>query len=101
VLDHTHALGTNSEDKLPNQHFLAWLKDNTALFVSQFLALLSFIYVPTSTVYYAYHATHLEQGPSLSDLNPYVLVIIDVAHIAVITLFVARRVSTSLRHSQT
>lgn len=94
MLDHLHAPDANSQGQLPNQHFFAWLKNRTALFVSQFLALLGFIYVPTSTFYYAAHLGH---GDYLQKLNPYVLIIVDVAHIAVLTLFVA--VLLGIRHN--
>lgn len=83
MLNHFHAPGAVLEDVLPNQHFSTWLKDRTALFFSQFLALLGFIYVPISTFYYLKHLD------SLKKLNPYVLLIVDGAHLAVLLLFVA------------
>jgi hypothetical protein len=94
MLNHPHAPSANVEDALPNQHFFTWLKSRTALFVSQFLALLGFVYVPTSTLYYA---KHLGESNPLEKLNPYVQIIVDVAHIAVLTLFVA--VLLGIRHN--
>lgn len=92
--DHQHAPSPNPEDKLPNQRFFAWLKSRTALFFSQLLAVLGFIYVPTSTIYYT---AHLAGSEALRNFNPYLLVIVDVAHIAVLMLFVA--VLMKIRHN--
>lgn len=91
--DHLHAYVPDPEDKHPNQPFFAWLKSRTALFVSQLLALLGFIYVPASTLYYV---ANLEHNQFLMGWNPYVQIIVDVAHLAVLTLFVV--VMLGIRH---
>ncbi len=98
MLDHSHALGTNPEDNSPNPHFFDWLKKRIGLFLSQVLALLGFIYVPASTIYYVAHLhEHTTNGTPLEEFNPYVLVVVDGAHIAVLTLFIV--VLLGIRHN--
>lgn len=91
--DHLHAHTPAPEDNHPNQSFSVWLKSRTTLFVSQFLALLGFIYVPASTLYYV---ANLEHNQFLMGWNPYVQIIVDVAHLAVLTLFIV--VMLGIRH---
>jgi hypothetical protein len=89
MFEHSHAVGANSEDSSPNLHFFDWLKKNIGLFLSQVLALLGFIYVPASTIYYVAHL-HEQAHPAtpLEEFNPYILVAVDGAHIAVLALFI-------------
>jgi hypothetical protein len=84
--DHFHAPAPNpDDDKLPNQPFFSWLKNRTTLFVSQFFALLGFIYVPASTIYYVGNIGG--HGQYLSHLNPYILIIVDAAHVIILAFF--------------
>jgi hypothetical protein len=68
---------------LPNQHFSSWLRSQTTLFISQIVALLTFVLFVAEEVYYISHVG--EQGELLQTLT--VRLIVDIAHIVFMTIF--------------
>jgi hypothetical protein len=82
---HLHAHTSIPEDKLPNESFFSWLSSHFALFVSQLLGLVGFVYGTTSTLYYLGNLGH---NQLLMGWNPYIQIIVDGAHIVVLGFFI-------------
>src|ERR1700754_4384294 len=73
-----------TQPPLPNQQFSSWLRGQTALFVSQIVAILGFVLFLGEEVYYVSHLK--EQRELLEPLT--ILVLVDYAHVIFITLFI-------------
>lgn len=84
-MSHSPALEViQNQPPLPNQHFSSWLRGQTALFVSQIVAVLGFVLFLGEEVYYVSHLK--EQRELLEPLT--ILVLVDYAHVIFITLFI-------------
>lgn len=80
----THAaVNASPEPPLPNQHFSSWLRSQTTLFISQIVAVLTFVLFVGEEIYYLSHAG--EKGELLKTLT--VRLIVDIAHIVFMTIF--------------
>lgn len=84
MLDHSSS-NTAPEHLLPNQSFFTWLKTQTTLLISQFLALLSFIYLLTSSIYYVEKLGHSQ---FIEKINPHIQLFVDFSHIFFLIVFI-------------
>lgn len=82
---HQTPVDINSEQpQLPNQHFSSWLRGQTTLFISQIVAILTFVLFVAEEVYYVSHAG--EKGEILETAT--IKLIVDIAHIIFMTVFI-------------
>jgi hypothetical protein len=72
---------------LPNPTFLAWLKSQTALFVSQIVGLFS---VLLSLTYYGSHLyeDYEKDRAALESVNQHIQIFIDYAHVVILFIFI-------------
>ncbi len=77
---------SQSQPSLPNQPFFAWLRTQTALFISQIIGLLSVVSVPIALFYYSMHSLpeHFE-WQKLELVGHYVIY----AHLLFLFIFIA------------
>jgi hypothetical protein len=85
----THSVPAFGTDQtlLPNQSFFAWLRTQTTLFISQILALLTFISFLASLIYYVHDVTEVGEKASVFELTT-INLFIDFAHIVLIVIFI-------------
>lgn len=88
MLEQPHVSTVAVENRLPNQPFFPWLKTQTALFVSQFLGVFSFIAYLITLYYYFEGAAHQGLWEFLKSINGKIQIFVDCAHIAFVTLFI-------------
>src|ERR1041385_3279114 len=74
----------HDQPPLPNQHFSSWLRGQTALFISQIVAILGAISLVASTIYYVRHMSGDNEKFTLLTLR----LIVDSAHLAFIAVFI-------------
>lgn len=77
----------NEPTLLPNQSFFAWLRTQTTLFISQILALLTFISFLASLIYYVHDVTDAGERASVFELTT-INLFIDFAHVILIVIFI-------------
>jgi len=80
---HTAVAASPEQPALPNQHFSSWLRSQTTLFISQIVAVLTFVLFVGEEIYYISHAG--EKGEMLQTST--VRLIVDIAHIVFMTIF--------------
>lgn len=73
-----------NQPPLPNQQFSSWLRGQTALFISQIVAVLGFVLFVGEEVYYV---SHLQDQKGLMEPLT-ILVLVDYAHVVFVTLFI-------------
>lgn len=85
----THSVPAFGTDQtlLPNQSFFAWLRTQTTLFISQILALLTFISFLASLIYYVHDVAEVGEQASVFELTT-INLFIDFAHIVLIVVFI-------------
>jgi hypothetical protein len=85
----THSVPAFGSDQtlLPNQSFFAWLRTQTTLFVSQILALLTFVSFLASLIYYVHDVTKVGEQASVFELTT-INLFVDFAHIVLIVIFI-------------
>lgn len=76
-------LGHN-QPPLPNQHFSSWLRSQTALIISQIVAVIDSISLVASTIYYVRHMSGENEKFTLLTIR----LIVDSAHLAFIAIFI-------------
>lgn len=75
---------SHDQPPLPNQHFSSWLRSQTALFISQIVAILGVISFLASLVYYV---LHLKETSEFLQHAANVRLIVDYAHIVFMAVF--------------
>src|SRR2546421_11762252 len=75
---------SHDQPPLPNQHFSSWLRSQTTLFVSQIVAVLTFVLFLAEEVYYVSHFG--EQRELLEPLK--IKLIVDIAHVIFMSLYI-------------
>lgn len=83
-----HMPTLETENRLPNQPFFPWLKTQSALFISQFLGVFSFIAYLITLYYYFEGAAHNGLWKFLSSINEKIQIFVDCAHIGFVLLFI-------------
>jgi hypothetical protein len=85
MIGHSHTSTSTEHPKLPNEPFFSWLRDQTALLVSQVPAVLTSVYLLAALVYYVAHV-----GERSADYMRYptILLSVDYAHLIVLGLFI-------------
>ncbi len=85
----THSIPTlsNEHSLLPNESFFGWLRTQTTLFISQILALLTFISFLASLIYYVHDVADVGERASVFELTT-INLFVDFAHVILIVIFI-------------
>jgi hypothetical protein len=85
----THSISAFSTEQplLPNQSFFAWLRTQTTLFISQILALLTFISFLASLIYYVHDVADVGERAAVFELTT-INLFVDFAHVILIVIFI-------------